>query len=116
MFDHIMIGTNDIEKSKAFYEKVLKVIGVEGAMDNTLDSGIKRVFFMHGGNVLALSQPIDGEPATCANGMTTCAISAISTDTRSAACTAPGDRRTGGCTVESPSSPACASERALISA
>ena len=70
MFNHIMIGTNDIEKSKAFYEKVLKVIGVEGAMDNTLDSGIKRVFFMHGGNVLALSQPIDGEPATCANGMT----------------------------------------------
>ena len=69
MFNHIMIGTNDIEKSKAFYEKVLKVIGVEGAMDNTLDSGIKRVFFMHGGNVLALSQPIDGEPATCANGM-----------------------------------------------
>ena len=59
MFNHIMIGTNDIEKSKAFYEKVLKVIGVEGAMDNTLDSGIKRVFFMHGGNVLALSQPID---------------------------------------------------------
>ena len=70
MFNHIMIGTNDIDKSKAFYEKVLKVIGVEGAMDNTLDSGIKRVFFMHDGDVLALSQPIDGEVATCANGMT----------------------------------------------
>ena len=25
MFNHIMIGTNDIEKSKAFYEKVLAV-------------------------------------------------------------------------------------------
>ena len=70
MFNHIMIGTNDIDKSKAFYEKVLKVIGVEGSMDNTLDSGIKRVFFMHDGDVLALSQPIDGEVATCANGMT----------------------------------------------
>lgn len=70
MFNHIMIGTNDIEKSKAFYEKVLKVIGVQGAVDNTLDSGIKRAFFIHDGNVLALSQPIDGEAATCANGMT----------------------------------------------
>ena len=70
MFNHIMIGTNDIDKSKAFYEKVLKVVGVEGAMDNTLNSGIKRVFFMHDGDVLALSQPIDGEVATCANGMT----------------------------------------------
>ena len=70
MFNHIMIGTNDIDKSKAFYEKVLKVIGVEGAMDNTLNSGIKCVFFMHDGDVLALSQPIDGEVATCANGMT----------------------------------------------
>ena len=70
MFNHIMIGTNDIEKSKAFYEKVLKVIGVQGAVDNTLDSGIKRAFFIHDGNVLALSQPIDGEAATRANGMT----------------------------------------------
>ncbi|MBX7481976.1 VOC family protein [Qipengyuania qiaonensis] len=70
MFNHIMIGTNDIDKSKAFYEKVLEVVGVEGSMDNTTDSGTKRVFFMHDGNVLALSQPIDGEAATCANGMT----------------------------------------------
>ena len=70
MFNHIMIGTNDIERSKAFYEKVLKVLGVEGSMDNTTDSGTKRVFFNNDGDVLALSQPIDGEPATCANGMT----------------------------------------------
>lgn len=70
MFNHIMIGTNDIDRAKAFYEKVLKVVGVEGSMDNTLDSGIRRVFFMHDGDVLALSQPIDGEPASCANGMT----------------------------------------------
>ncbi|MDG5746641.1 VOC family protein [Qipengyuania sp. XHP0207] len=70
MFNHIMIGTNDIEKSKAFYEKVLGVLGAQGAMENTTDSGTKRVFFMHDGNVFALSQPIDGEPATCANGMT----------------------------------------------
>ena len=70
MFNHIMIGTNDIEKSKAFYEKVLGVLGVQGAMDNDAATGHKRVFFMHNGNVLALSQPINDEAATCANGMT----------------------------------------------
>mgnify|MGYP000501250408 CR=1 FL=1 len=70
MFNHIMIGTNDIETSKAFYEKVLGVLGVEGSMDNTADSGHRRVFFMHDGNILALSEPIDDQPATCANGAT----------------------------------------------
>lgn len=70
MFNHIMIGTNDINKAKEFYTKVLKVLGVEGAMDNTTDGGTRRAFFMHDGDVLALSQPLDGSPATCANGMT----------------------------------------------
>ena len=70
MFNHIMIGTNDIEKSKAFYEKVLGVLGVRGGIDNTSPSGHKRVMFIHEGNVFMLSQPIDDEPATCANGMT----------------------------------------------
>ncbi|GMM93595.1 VOC family protein [Qipengyuania sp. MTN3-11] len=70
MFNHIMIGTNDIQKSKEFWTKTLAVLGVQGSMDNTASSGHERVFFMHNGNVLALSQPIDGQPATCANGMT----------------------------------------------
>ena len=70
MFSHIMIGTNDIEKSKAFYEKVLGVIGAQGSMENTAASGHKRVFFRHNGGTFALSEPINGEGATCANGMT----------------------------------------------
>lgn len=70
MFNHIMIGTNDIEKSKAFYGRVLAVIGCERSMDNATADGTQRVFFLHDGNTLALSQPIDGQPATCANGMT----------------------------------------------
>ena len=70
MFSHIMIGTNDIEKSKAFYEKVLGVLGAQGSMDNTSASGHRRVFFMHDGGTFALSEPINDEVATCANGMT----------------------------------------------
>ena len=70
MFNHIMIATNDIEKSKEFYSKVLGVLGCEMVLDNTSDSGHKRVFFIHDGGTFCLSEPIDNEPATCANGMT----------------------------------------------
>ena len=70
MINHVMIGTNDIDKSKAFYEKVLGVLGVKGGIDNTSPSGHKRVLFMHDGDVFMLSQPIDDGEATSANGMT----------------------------------------------
>ena len=70
MINHVMIGTNDIDKSKAFYEKVLAVLGVRGGIDNTSPSGHKRVMFVHDGDVFMLSQPIDDNEATCANGMT----------------------------------------------
>ncbi len=70
MFSHIMIGTNDIEKSKAFYEKVLGVVGGGSSMENISKSGHKRIMFSHDGGVLMLTQPINDEPATCANGMT----------------------------------------------
>lgn len=70
MFNHIMIGTNDIDKAKAFYDKILAVLGAPAGIDNATQAGTKRVFFIHDGNILALSQPIDGEVATCANGMT----------------------------------------------
>lgn len=70
MFNHIMIGCNDIEKSKDFYTKVLAVLGAGEPMRNETADGTVRYFFIHDGNVLALTQPIDGNPASCANGMT----------------------------------------------
>ncbi len=70
MLNHVMLGTNDIEKSKAFYTAVLGVLGAKAPMEHTSDSGHKRAFFMHGGNTFALSEPIDGKAATCANGLT----------------------------------------------
>jgi catechol 2,3-dioxygenase-like lactoylglutathione lyase family enzyme len=70
MFNHIMIGCNDIEKSKDFYAKVLGVLGCPPPMRNETDSGVVRYFFIHDGDVFALTQPINGEPAECANGMT----------------------------------------------
>ena len=70
MFNHIMIGCNDIEKSKDFYAKVLAVLGCPEPMRNEDAKGNVRYFFIHDGSVFALTQPIDGNEATCANGST----------------------------------------------
>lgn len=70
MFNHVMLGTNDIEKAKAFYSAILGVFGAKPPLDHVSDAGVKRAFFMHDGSTFALSEPIDGKPATCANGMT----------------------------------------------
>ena len=71
MFSHIMVGTNNIEKAKAFYNKVLGTLGFSGdPVEHTADSGHKRLFYMHEGGTFCVSEPIDGEPATHANGGT----------------------------------------------
>lgn len=70
MFSHVMIGTNDIDRAKAFYDAVLGVLGAGPAMINEASTGHKRLFYMHGGGIFAISQPINDEPAACANGST----------------------------------------------
>ena len=65
MFSHIMIGTNDLEKAKSFYDALLGTLGVPpGRVDR------HRVFYMTKTGVFSVSKPIDGEPATPANGGT----------------------------------------------
>ena len=66
MFSHVMIGTNDLEKSKTFYDAVFGAIGVEPGF---VDSG-RRVFWRTKTGTFCVTKPIDGEPATCANGGT----------------------------------------------
>lgn len=70
MISHVMIGSNDIEKSKAFYNAVLGVLGAGEPIVNVADSGHTRLFYIHGGHTFAVSEPINGEPATAANGAT----------------------------------------------
>lgn len=66
MFSHVMIGANDIEESKRFYDAVLSALGHEsGVID---DKGRCFYFTQHG--IFALSKPIDGEPASHGNGTT----------------------------------------------
>ena len=65
MFSHIMIGTNNLEKSRAFYDAVLGTLGVPvGAVDR------HRVFWRTPTGVFSVTLPINGQPATLGNGST----------------------------------------------
>lgn len=65
MFSHIMIGTNDLDRAKAFYDPVLGSLGVAPAVVDR-----HRIFYRTPTGVFAVTLPIDGEPATHANGGT----------------------------------------------
>lgn len=62
MFSHVMVGSNDLDRSKNFYDALF---GKEGRRD---DKG--RLSYGRRGAVFMVSDPIDGQPATHANGGT----------------------------------------------
>jgi catechol 2,3-dioxygenase-like lactoylglutathione lyase family enzyme len=70
MFSHVMVGSNDIERSKRFYDAVLGVLGVGEPARNQNATGQERLFYRHDGGTFCVSQPINGEPATFGNGST----------------------------------------------
>ena len=66
MFSHIMVGANDMEASRKFYDAALGALGVPpGSAD---DNG--RLFYVTEAGIFALTKPINGEPAGGANGGT----------------------------------------------
>jgi catechol 2,3-dioxygenase-like lactoylglutathione lyase family enzyme len=65
MFSHIMIGTNDLDRAKAFYDAVLGTLGIPAGMVDR-----HRVFWRTKTGVFSVSLPIDGQPATVGNGST----------------------------------------------
>jgi catechol 2,3-dioxygenase-like lactoylglutathione lyase family enzyme len=65
MFSHVMIGTNDLDKAKSFYDKLLGTLGVSPA---SVDR--HRIFYRTKSGTFSVSRPIDGKPATPANGGT----------------------------------------------
>jgi catechol 2,3-dioxygenase-like lactoylglutathione lyase family enzyme len=70
MFNHIMVGTNDIERSKRFYDAVLGTLGADESMRNKAATGHARLFYRHDGGTFCVSEPINDEGATFANGGT----------------------------------------------
>ena len=62
MFSHVMVGSNDIERSKLFYDRLF---GKPGHQD---DKG--RLAYRRNGAVFMVTTPIDGQAANHANGGT----------------------------------------------
>jgi catechol 2,3-dioxygenase-like lactoylglutathione lyase family enzyme len=70
MFSHVMVGSNDIERSKRFYDAVLGVLGAGQPLRNQAATGHTRLFYRHDGSSFFVSQPINDDIASAANGGT----------------------------------------------
>lgn len=70
MFSHVMVGTRDIERSKRFYDALLGLLGAGEPFRNVAPTGQTRLFYRHDGATFCVTEPINGEAATCANGGT----------------------------------------------
>ncbi|WP_290697262.1 VOC family protein [Amphritea sp.] len=66
MFSHIMVGADDIQASKTFYDAVLGALGYEPGVMSTED----RCYYRSESGVFAITKPIDGESASRGNGST----------------------------------------------
>ncbi len=59
MFSHVMIGTNDLDKAKSFYDALLRTLDIPPAAVDR-----HRIFYRTKTGVFSVSKPIDGKPAT----------------------------------------------------
>ncbi|MFA6113714.1 MAG: VOC family protein [Sphingomonas sp.] len=66
MFSHMMVGSNDIARSKTFYDAIFDAIGGKPAIED--DRG--RLIYLHKGGIFMVTKPIDGADACHANGGT----------------------------------------------
>ena len=65
MFSHIMVGVNDLEVSKKFYDALLGTLGIAPGVANN-----NRYFYRSRTGSFGITTPINGEPATHGNGST----------------------------------------------
>ncbi len=66
MFSHLTVGSNDIDRSKKFYDAIFQAAGAQPA--NVDPKG--RLIYMHKDSIFVVTKPIDGGAATFANGGT----------------------------------------------
>lgn len=66
MFSHVMIGSNDLARSRTFYDALLATTGGSPGVEDARG----RLIYAHRGGRLMISKPINGQPATGANGGT----------------------------------------------
>jgi catechol 2,3-dioxygenase-like lactoylglutathione lyase family enzyme len=66
MFSHMMVGSNDVDRSKKFYDALFTSVGGKAGRQD--EKG--RLSYMHNGGIFMVTPPIDGQPATNGNGST----------------------------------------------
>lgn len=66
MFSHVMVGSDDIDRSKRFYDALFGAMGGKPGKQDAKG----RLLYLHNGGLFMVSKPIDGEAATHANGGT----------------------------------------------
>jgi len=66
MFTHIMVGSNDIARSKKFYDALFVAMGAAPGVEDAKG----RLIYTHNGGRFLVSKPIDGKRASHANGGT----------------------------------------------
>jgi catechol 2,3-dioxygenase-like lactoylglutathione lyase family enzyme len=66
MYSHIMVGSNDIDRSKKFYDALFGAMGGKAGVQDAKG----RLIYIHNGALFLVSKPIDGQPASHSNGGT----------------------------------------------
>lgn len=69
MFSHIILGANDLEQSRQFYDAILGALGIPPGVFNQ-NSEAQRYFYRSPTGLFGISTPINGEPSTHGNGST----------------------------------------------
>lgn len=64
MIHHVSLGTNDVKRSKRFYDAILPLIGIMPMSED--ESGLG---YGSGTFHFSVEVPVDGEPATVGNGV-----------------------------------------------
>jgi catechol 2,3-dioxygenase-like lactoylglutathione lyase family enzyme len=95
MFSHVMVGSNDIDRSRKFYDALFGAVGGKPGVQDPKG----RLLYPHNGGLLMVSKPIDGKSATHANGGT---IGFTMTGPEQAAAWHKAGVENGGTTIEDP--------------
>ena len=69
MFSHVVVGTNDLEKAKRFYDAVLGALGYTEGLNDDNDKR-RRYVYDADTALFIITQPLNGELAIPANGGT----------------------------------------------
>jgi catechol 2,3-dioxygenase-like lactoylglutathione lyase family enzyme len=95
MFSHIMVGSNDIARSKKFYDALFVAMGGQPGVEDARG----RLVYTHNGGRFMVSKPIDGKAATAANGGT---IGFTMSDAKQAEAWHKAGVANGGTSIEDP--------------